>query len=80
MRPYGEQNLVAIAQNADEFIAAAETAMNENRAEKLAAVDRFLLQTSWDKTFRRMSQLIGEAIAEKAGAERENKQKTTAGT
>jgi UDP-galactopyranose mutase len=80
-RPYGEQNLVAIAADADEFIAAAEKALNENRAEKLAAVDKFLLQTSWDKTFRRMSDLIAEAInAKGSGPRGENKQTTTAGT
>lgn len=65
VRPYGEKNLVAIANNANEFIAAAEKFLGENRAEKLAEADRFLLQTSWDKTWRRMSDLIDEAIAEK---------------
>jgi UDP-galactopyranose mutase len=82
-RPYGEQNLVAIAKNADEFIAAAESAMNENRAEKLQAVDKFLLQTSWDKTWRRMSELIAEAIAEnraKASGRERFGRKTMAGT
>jgi UDP-galactopyranose mutase len=83
VRPYGEQNLVAIAKNADEFIAAAESAMNENRAEKLQAVDKFLLQTSWDKTWRRMSELIAEAIVEnraKASDRERFGRKTTAGT
>jgi len=83
VRPYGEQNLVAIAKNADEFIEAAERAMNENRAEKLLAVDKFLLQTSWDKTWRRMSELIAEAIAEnraKATDRERFGRKTMAGT
>ncbi|HEX8369406.1 MAG TPA: glycosyltransferase family 1 protein [Pyrinomonadaceae bacterium] len=83
VRPYGEQNLVAIAKNADEFIEAAERAMNENRAEKLLAVDKFLLQTSWDKTWRRMMDLIAEAIAEnRAGASDKERfgRKTMAGT
>jgi UDP-galactopyranose mutase len=83
VRPYGEQNLVAIAKNADEFIEAAERAMNENRAEKLLAVDKFLLQTSWDKTWRRMTELIAEAIAEnhaKASDKERFGRRTTAGT
>lgn len=80
VRPYGEQNLVSIAENADDFISMAENMMNENRTEKLAAVDKFLLQTSWDKTFRRMSDLIGEAINEKKLQQPNNKQITTAGT
>jgi glycosyltransferase involved in cell wall biosynthesis len=83
VRPYGEQNLVAIAKNADEFVAAAESAMNENRPEKLLAVDKFLLQTSWDKTWRRMSELIAEAIVEnraKASDRERFGRKTMAGT
>lgn len=65
VRPYGDKKLVAIASDANEFIAAIENALDENRAEKLAEVDKFLLQTSWDKTWRRMSDLIDEAITEK---------------
>jgi UDP-galactopyranose mutase len=83
VRPYGEQNLVAIAKNADEFIEAAEREMDENRAEKLLAVDKFLLQTSWDKTWRRMMELIAEAIAEnraKATDRERFGRKTMAGT
>jgi UDP-galactopyranose mutase len=83
VRPYGEQKLVAIAKNADEFIEAAENAMNENRAEKLQAVDKFLLQTSWDKTFRRMAELIAEVIEEKRAKTSDRERfgkRTTAGT
>jgi UDP-galactopyranose mutase len=83
VRPYGEQNLVAIAKNADEFIAAAESAMDENRTEKLAAVDKFLLQTSWDKTWRRMTELIAEAIVENRSKNAEKERfgrKTVVGT
>ena len=31
VRPYGEQNLVQIAAKADEFVAASEEVLNENR-------------------------------------------------
>jgi hypothetical protein len=57
--------------------------MNENPTEKLPAVDKFLLQTSWDKTWRRMTQLIAEAIIEnraKASDKERFGRKTTAGT
>ena len=64
IRPYGEQNLVTIASTGDEFIAAAETALQADGTEKIKEVDKFLMQTSWDKTFRRMSDLIDESIAE----------------
>ncbi len=63
VRPYGEQNLVAIAATSDEFIAAAEVFLKEDRTEKIKEVDKFLMQTSWDKTFKRMSGLIDESIA-----------------
>lgn len=64
VRPYGERNLVAIAATSDEFIAAAEAAMNENRTEKLPEVDEFLAQNSWDKTWRQMANLIDKAVTE----------------
>ncbi len=63
VRPYGERNLVAVADTSDEFVAAAESLMEENRAEKLAEVDEFLAQNSWDKTWRKMSNSIDEAVA-----------------
>ncbi len=62
VRPYGEQNLVAIADTSGEFVAAAENLMSEDRAEKLKEVDEFLARNSWDKTWRRMSDLIDEAV------------------
>ena len=83
VRPYGEQNLVHIAKNAEEFIDAAERAMNENRAEKLAAVDEFLLADFVGQNVARMSELIAEAIAENRAEARDKERfgrKTTAGT
>lgn len=68
VRPYGEQNLVAIAETSDEFINAAEEMLSENRTEKIARADSFLRQTSWDKTWRRMADLIDETIVEKKAA------------
>ena len=65
VRPYGEQNLVAIADTGDDFVAAAEICLTEDRTAKLEMTDKFLRQTSWDKTFQRMSELIDEAITEK---------------
>ena len=63
VRPYGEQNLVAVADTSDEFIAAAETLMSEDRTEKIKEVDEFLARNSWDKTWRKMSDSIGKAVA-----------------
>lgn len=62
VRPYKEESLVAIAETSDEFIAYAEIALADDRTQKLLRVDRFLAQNSWDKTWRRMSSLIDEAV------------------
>ena len=65
VRPYGEKNLVEIAETAEEFAAACEKLLNdENRNERQARADEFLSQMSWDKTFAEMNDLIKQAIAE----------------
>jgi UDP-galactopyranose mutase len=65
VRPYGEKNLVQIASTAQEFIAACEKAMREHSEEKTKQADDFLSQTSWDKTFSEMANLINEAAKKK---------------
>ncbi len=65
VRPYAEAGLVRIADTVPEFIAAVEAALSEqNRpAEWLARVDAFLAQTSWDRTWSEMNQLLEQATA-----------------
>jgi UDP-galactopyranose mutase len=60
VRPYGEMELVHIASNANEFIAAIEKALTPEATneEWRKRVDKFLAQTSWDDTWARMSALI----------------------
>lgn len=67
VRPYGEQNLVHIADTVEEFVAAAEIAMQQTQQypEWKNQVNTFLSQTSWDKTWASMIQLVKEAIAKK---------------
>jgi UDP-galactopyranose mutase len=62
VRPYGQQGLVHIADTPREFVCAAEAALAEDRAQRLDKVDAFLAQTSWDKTWKQMSELI-EVVA-----------------
>lgn len=63
VRPYGELNLVEIADTSDELIQAAEKILSmENRSEWLRKVDAFLENISWDKTWAQMSDLIDEVI------------------
>jgi UDP-galactopyranose mutase len=64
VRPYGELDLVQIADTPDDFIRAAEKILAQSRDadEWLARVDRFLADISWDKTWKKMSDLIDLAI------------------
>ncbi len=64
VRPYGENGLVQIADTVADFVAAAEAAMNENRARSawLDRVDAFLAQNSWDLTWDRMTELMQSAV------------------
>jgi UDP-galactopyranose mutase len=69
VRPYGQLDLVQIADTVDEFVAAIETAIqqhspeNKSSAEWLSRVDAFLGQLSWDNTWASMLSLVEEAIA-----------------
>ena len=64
IRPYGELNLVRIADSPTEFICAAEDFMTKgrNNSEWLNRVDDFLADISWDKTWAQMSDLINQTI------------------
>lgn len=64
VRPYGELGLVEIADEPDEFIAAAEKLLNRPVAtDWLNRVDEYLSDISWDKTWRQMSGLITQTAA-----------------
>lgn len=70
VRPYGEQNLVRIADTVDEWIIAIEASLADatNEAETrewLRRVDAFLAGTSWDRTWDGMNELIKDAIAKR---------------
>jgi len=65
--PYAKNGLVHIADNPEEFIKAAESVFNMADKEKwLKAVDDFLSNNSWDKTFDLMVKLIKEIIEKKS--------------
>ncbi|HEV7745228.1 MAG TPA: glycosyltransferase family 1 protein [Pyrinomonadaceae bacterium] len=65
VRPYGQLDLVKIADSPDEFIPAAETMLKDStdQAEWLSRVDDFLAGMSWDRTWQEMSDLINAAVA-----------------
>jgi UDP-galactopyranose mutase len=70
IRPYGELNLVEVADGAEQFIQAIERALNstERCTEWLKNVDDFLSLTSWDQTWAQMSELIQATVLRKASS------------
>ena len=75
VNPYGINNLVHIADTAEDFIKEAEKIFtSKNNEEWIKKVDSFLSGISWNKTWRKMSELIDEAL-EKKSAVRKNKMK-----
>lgn len=69
VRPYGELDLVRIADTAKNFIQAAEEllrAESQEQTDWLARVDEFLANISWDKTWGQMALLLNQVLAERA--------------
>jgi UDP-galactopyranose mutase len=63
VRPYGENNLVHIAANPEEFITHAEQELeNKNRKNWLKKVDTFLAGNSWDRTWSQMVRQLENLI------------------
>ncbi|MBW4665569.1 MAG: UDP-galactopyranose mutase [Chroococcus sp. CMT-3BRIN-NPC107] len=65
VRPYGQENLVQIADSVSEFVAAADKVMQEDLAASgwRSRVDTFLEQISWDRSWAAMMQLIESSLA-----------------
>jgi UDP-galactopyranose mutase len=63
VRPYETLGLVRIADTVEEFESAIEAAMKDDLQEHVRRVDAFLAQTSWDRTWSEMRELIEEAVA-----------------
>jgi len=66
VNPYAENQLVRIADNAEQFISAAEQELAiTDRQSWLSRVDEFLKENSWDNTWNQMMQLIDQKLAQK---------------
>jgi UDP-galactopyranose mutase len=65
VRPYGDEELVHIADTVPEFVTAIEKALAQSQTNDdwLNRVDSFLSQISWDLTWQAMNELIEAAIA-----------------
>lgn len=65
VRPYGDRGMVRIADTAEEFVAAGSEIGMDTLPDLSAwwnKVDAFLSQTSWDRTWNLMSQLIDSVV------------------
>ncbi|WP_018479181.1 glycosyltransferase family 1 protein [Pontibacter roseus] len=66
VHPYGDAGLVHIADTADGFVQAVEKAMAQQEDDQwLTAVDTFMADQSWDKTWRGMVELMAKALHQK---------------
>ena len=65
VHPYGDERLVRIARSTDEFVAAVEEALGEDDGERRRRADRFLLHTSWERTFERMRDVVEATVRER---------------
>ena len=67
VKPYGDAELVRIAANAEEFVAAAQAALDEcgtpHGEKRRQACDAFVATTSWDRTWARLGALIRDAAS-----------------
>ena len=63
VRPYGDLNLVRIADTPDDFVAAVAAALTEDAGARQRRVDSFLQRMSWDRTWAQMLALIDAVIA-----------------
>src|ERR687889_962427 len=68
VRPYGQQGLVRIADEAPAFVDACAAAMAEDASERIRQADAFLRQTSWDGTWRRIRVLVDAALRRGGGS------------
>lgn len=65
VRPYGEKDLVYIADDAKGFAEAIRRALLEDQTKRQRQADAFLAAMSWDHTWTKMERLIQEALERK---------------
>lgn len=76
VRPYGELGLVRVADTPEATIAAIDACLSDaagplaehRREQRLAKVDAFLSETSWDRTWARVESLLSSSLAPTGGA------------
>jgi UDP-galactopyranose mutase len=68
IRPYEQLELVRIADSVEDFVSAVESAMKDDMKIHTQRVDAFLAQTSWNRTWEEMRELIEEAVENRRAA------------
>jgi UDP-galactopyranose mutase len=63
VQPYGADGLVLIAEDVEETIDAVELSLASDRETHLRRLDEALAETSWDRTWSEMQQLIDGVVA-----------------
>ena len=71
VEPYARLGLVRVADDPARFVEAAEQALAHGFAEQRAAVDSFLFETSWDKTWSAMARLVADIAPHSSLGKRE---------
>jgi UDP-galactopyranose mutase len=64
--PYGDRELVRIADSVEDFVAACAAAMSEPPEPRRVRADVFLRGTSWDRTWRKAAALLDAALGDRA--------------
>jgi UDP-galactopyranose mutase len=63
--PYGDRELVRIADSVEDFVAACSAAMSEPPEPRRVRADVFLRGTSWDRTWRKAAALLDAALEDR---------------
>ena len=75
INPYGNEELVYITANAEEFTAAAiEILQQQDRSQWLQKTDAFLSNISWDQTWSDMVSIMTEALQKKSTTKNQKKE------
>jgi glycosyltransferase involved in cell wall biosynthesis len=65
VRPYGEKDLVVIAENSDKFIAGLEHLINDDQTQRQARATAHVNRLSWDGTWQSMERCMTKALKAK---------------
>lgn len=65
VRPYGEKDLVVIAETSDEFMAGLEQLIHEDQSQRQSRATTYVNRLSWDQTWQGMERCMTKALTAK---------------